>query len=139
MIQQHWDVTSTFEHYGSGDFEMLGWDALKSTDTLRLFHFEEFEAKQMREQLLNTLPAELYTLAANDPVTVQKMRHTFANKTAARFSDLDGTVLELARGKEIEILNADGKVRSRALQRLGTHDRIAIPKMSLLSGLSLRR
>ena len=138
MIQQHWDVTSTFEHYGSGDFEMLGWDALKSTDTLRLFHFEEFEAKQMREQLLNSLPAELYTLAANDPVTVQKMRHAFANKTAARFSDLDGTVLELARGKEIEILNADGKVRSRALQRLGTHDRIALPKMSLLSGLSFR-
>ena len=88
MIQRHWEISSTFEHYGSGDFEMLGWDALRSEETLRLFRFEETEAKDLREQLLNTMPAELYALAANAPVSVQTMRHTLANKTAARFVDL---------------------------------------------------
>lgn len=29
MIQRHWDIQNTFEHYGRGDFGMLGWDALR--------------------------------------------------------------------------------------------------------------
>ena len=139
MIQHHWEVSSTFEHYGSGDFEMLGWDALKSSDTLRLFHFEEIEARQMRDQLLNAMPAELHALAAEGPVTMQTVRHMLANKTAARFSDLDDTILELARAKEIDILNAHGNLRSSRLQSLRADDRIAMPRKPLLPGLSLRR
>ncbi|MCY4057168.1 MAG: hypothetical protein OXG44_04120 [Gammaproteobacteria bacterium] len=117
MIQRHWDVSGAFEHYGSGDFEMLGWDALRSSDTLRLFRFEDLEAKQMREQLLCAMPAELHALVVEEPVTLQTMRHVLANRTAARFSDLDDTVIELARAKEIDILNADAKLRSRSLRR----------------------
>ena len=139
MIQRHWDISSTFEHYGSGDFEMLGWDALRSSETLRLFHFEEIEARQMREHLLNSMPAELHALAAEGPVTVQTVRHMLANRTAARFSDLDDTIVELVRGKEIEVLKADGKVRSRTFRRLRVDDRIALPRMSLLPGLGRRR
>ncbi len=44
----------------------------------------------------------------------------------------------LARAKEIDILNADGKPRSRTLQRLRADDRIAMPRKPLLPGLSLR-
>ena len=138
MIQHHWDVSGTFEHYGSGDFEMLGWDALRSSETLRLFRFEELEARQMREQLLCAMPAELHALVGKQPVTVQTMRHVLANRTAARFADLDDTVLELARAKEIDILNAGGKPRSRTVRRLRSDDRIAMPRKPLLSGLSLR-
>lgn len=139
MIQRHWDVSGTFEHYGSGDFEMLGWDALRSSETLRLFRFEELEARQMREQLLDAMPAELHALVGEEPVAVQTMRHVLANRTAARFADLDDTVVELARAKEIDILNVDGKPRSRTLRRLRADDRIAMPWKPLLPGLSLRR
>ena len=41
MIQLHWELSNTFEHYGLGDFGMLGWDALIQTDTLSLFQFGE--------------------------------------------------------------------------------------------------
>ena len=139
MIQQHWDISDTFEHYGSGGFEMLGWDALRSSDTLRLFRFEQLEARQIREQLLDNLPAELYALAVDEPVAVQTMHHVLANKTAARFSDLDDVVLELARSREIDVLDAAGKARSRALLRLRMDDRIAIPQMPLLPGLRRQR
>ena len=139
MIQRHWDISDTFEHYGSGDFKMLGWDALRSEDTLRLFRFEDLEARQLKEQLLNAMPVELHALVVEEPVTVQTMRHMLANKTAARFSDLDDTVLALARAKEIDVLNADGKLRSRALRKLRADDRIAMPRRPVLSGLSLRR
>ena len=139
MIQRHWDISGTFEHYGSGDFEMLGWDALRSEDTLRLFRFEELEAKQMQAQLLDAMPGELHALVVEEPITVQTMRHMLANKTAARFADLDDTVLALASAKEIDILNVDGKLRSRNLRRLRADDRIAMPRKPLLGGLSLRR
>ena len=138
MIQRHWDISDTFEHYGSGGFGMLGWDALRSEDTLRLFRFEDLEARQLKEQLLEAMPAELHALGVEEPITVRTMRHRLANRTAARFSDLDDAVLELARAKEIDILNADGKLRSRSLRRLQADDRIAMPRTPLLHGLSLR-
>ena len=138
MIQRHWEISNTFEHYGPGDFGMLGWDALNS-ETLPLFHFEELEAQKMQEQLLNTMPRELFGLASENPVTVDAMRHMLANRTAARFSDLDKTVLELAREREIEILTPDGKTRSHALRRLRATDRIAFPSTLLLPGISRLR
>jgi len=138
MIQCHWNALNTFEHYGPGDFGMLGWDALNS-GTLTLFNFEELEAEQLRTQLLDSMPAELFTLAADTPITVDTMRHMFANRTAAQFSDLDLVVLELAKEKEIDILDVDGKLRSRTLRRLRQTDRIAIPQTLLLPGFSRRR
>ena len=101
MIQCHWNSFNTFEHYGTGDFDMLGWDAL-NTGSLPMFHFEDLEAEQLREQLLNSMPAELHSVAAEEPITVDTMRHVLANKTAARFSDLEATVLRLAREKEFD-------------------------------------
>ena len=135
MMQCHWDSYNTFEHYGSGDFDMLGWDAL-NMGTLPLFRFEELDTQQMMEQLLNSMPAELHALARENPVTIDAMRHMLANKTAARFSDLDSIVLDLAREKEFDILSSDGRVRSRTLKRLSSTDRIAIPTMRLLPGIS---
>ena len=140
MIQCHWNSFNAFEHYGSGDFDMLGWDALSmNTGTLPLFSFGDLDAEQLRQQLLNSMPAELYALAAETPITVETMRHVLANRTAARFEDLDRTVLQLAQAREFDILNSDGKARSRNLKRLGRTDRIAIPQTRLFPGFSRRR
>ena len=138
MIQCHWNNYNKFEHYGPGGFDMLGWDALNS-ETLPLFHFEELDAEAMRRQLLNSMPDELFSLASEEPVTIDTMRHMFANRTAARFSDLDSVVLELFREREIDILRPDGTVRSRALRRVSSTDRIAFPQQLLLPGTSRRR
>ena len=138
MIQCHWNNYNKFEHYGPGGFDMLGWDALNS-ETLPLFHFEELDAEAMRRQLLNSMPDELFSLASEEPVTIDTMRHMFANRTAARFSDLDSVVLELFREREIDILRPDGTVRSRMLRRVSPTDRIAFPQQLLLPGTSRRR
>ena len=137
MIQCHWDSYNTFQHYGSGSLDMLGWDALNpSNGTLPLFQFNELDADQMQSQLLDSMPAELHTLAAESPVTVDAMRYMLANRTAARFSDLDDVLLRLAREREIEVLAPNGRVRSHNLSRLGPTDRIALPRMRLFPGLS---
>ena len=136
MIQCHWESQNTFEHYGPGDFGMLGWDALKDSGTLPLFHFGEHDAEQMRKRLLNSMPRELFGLASESSVSVNVIRHMFANRTAARFTDLDEVFLTLAREKEINILNPDGKVRSRTLRHLQPDDLIAFPDTLLLPGIS---
>ncbi|MDE0052978.1 MAG: three-Cys-motif partner protein TcmP [Gammaproteobacteria bacterium] len=136
MIQRHWDVQNTFEHYGRGDFGMLGWDALRDSGSLPLFQFRELDAMELHNQLLDSLPRELFALASDQPVTMDAVRHALANRTAARFSDLDQVILQLFREKEFEILNPEGNVRSRALTRLRSTDRIALPSISLLPGLS---
>lgn len=136
MIQCHWDSYNTFQHYGSGSLDMLGWDALNpAKGTLPLFQFNELDADQMRSQLLDSMPAELHTLVAEAPITIGEMRHMLANRTAARFSDLDDVLLKLARGREIEILAPNGKVRSHNLSRLRPTDRITFPRMRIFPGL----
>ena len=135
MIQRHWDISNTFEHYGPGDFGMLGWEALYSK-TLPLFHFAGLDAQELQAQLLNSMPSELFALASETPVTVETMRHMFANRTTARFSDLDLTVIKLFREREIKILNPDGKVRSRKLNRLRPDDWIAFPDTLFFPGFS---
>ena len=138
MIQQHWEIQNTFEDYGPGDFGMLGWDALKDPETLPLFKFGELDEEHMRAELLNSLPGQLFGLVSEQPITLDTLRHMFANRTAARFSDLDRVILELVKEKEFEILNPDGKVRSRSLKRLSATDRIALPSTLLLPGLFRR-
>ena len=138
MIQCHWNIQNTFEHYGPGDFGMLGWDALNS-QTLPLFHFEQLESQQLQEQLLGSMPSKLFSLASDQPVSVDVMRHRLANETAARFSDLDQAILTLAHEREIEILNSDGKARSRNQKRLRANDLITFPETLLLPGISRRQ
>lgn len=138
MIQRHWDLHNTFEHYGRGDFGMLGWDTLKDSETLPLFQFGELDQQQMRKQLLESLPRELFGLASEQPITVDALRHMLANRTAARFSDLDQTILRLVEEREFEILNPDGKMRSRSLKRLSPTDRVALPPALWLPGFSRR-
>ena len=139
MIQLHWDIQNRFEHYGPGDFGMLGWDALRDSSNLPLFQFRDFDKERMQNQLLDSLPGKLYSLVSEQPITVDAMRHIFANQTAARFSDLDETILQLVREKEFQILDPEGKVRSRSLKRLKPTDRIVLPPILLLPGFSRRR
>ena len=138
MIQCHWNSRNTFEHYGPGGFGMLGWDALQDERTLPLFHFGEAEEREMHRQLLDSMPDRLYSLTSEGPITVDAFRHEVANETAARFSDLDKVVLELAEHKEFGILDADGKLRRRDLQRLDRTDRIAISRTPMLPGVFRR-
>lgn len=134
MIRCHWNASNVFEHYGHGDLGMLGWDAL-SGGALPLFNFKEHEANELHRQLLNSMPPELLKLASKEPATLEKMHRSFANDTAARFADLDAVVLKLFEAKEIDILNADGKLRSRSIKKLQPTDRITVPRMLLLPGL----
>ena len=136
MMQCHWDTNNTFEHYGPGDFGMLGWDTLREPSSLPLFNFAALDAERMVRGLLDTMAHEMHGLTQDGPVSVETIRHRLANRTAARFSDLDQVILQLFHEKEFAILSPDGKVRSRVLKRLQAKDRISFPTTPLLPSLS---
>lgn len=132
MIQQHWENRNTFQHFGHGGFGMLGWDAMRDTESLHIFKFNEQDANQMKHQLLDSLPNEIFRLVSEQPVSIGKMRHIFANYTAARFSDFDSVILRLHSEKEFRILNPNGKPRSPQLKRVSPNDLIALPETLLI-------
>ena len=136
MVQQHWSIRNTFEHDGSGGLDMMGWDPLKESATMPLFNFGELDESQMRNQLLDSMPRELFALAVDTPVAVEAVHHQFANRTAARFEDLDHVMLRLREEGEIQILGPTGKARSRSLKRLRPNDRIAFADTLFLPGMS---
>ncbi|MCY3841644.1 MAG: three-Cys-motif partner protein TcmP [Gammaproteobacteria bacterium] len=136
MMQCHWATNNTFEHYGPGDFGMLGWDALQEPASLPLFNFAAMDAERMIAGLLDTMAQEVFDLASDGPVAIEGVRHALANRTAARFSDLDQVILQLFREKEFAILTPDGKERSRVLQHLRSKDLVSFPSTLLLPSFS---
>ena len=128
MINCHWNSLNKFEHYGSGGFDMLGWDALLDGDSLPLFNFTELDMDTLRRQLVDSMPQELSALVSEAPISVDAMHHAFANRTAGRFSDLDQAVLELANHGEFDILGPDGRQRARGLRHLRPSDRISLTR-----------
>ncbi|KKZ11646.1 MAG: hypothetical protein TE42_07335 [Candidatus Synechococcus spongiarum SP3] len=136
MIQQHWNIKNTFEHYGTGGFGMLGWDTIRDSENIPLFEFGKLDKDEMKRQLLNSLPEKLFGLASEQPVTIDAMHHVFANQTAARFSDLDEVVLQLVKDGEFDILGTNGKIRSRLqLTKLKSTDQIILPLKPFIPGL----
>lgn len=135
MVRCHWAYSNQFEHYGEGGLDMLGWDAL-TTDaaTKPLFDFTDLDLTHMRTQLLESLPQEIRTLSDSGPISVDSMRRSVANRTAARYSDLDELLLELFKGRSIDILSSKGMVRSRHLRRVKHTDLLAMPPMRSLPG-----
>ena len=134
MIQCHWNSFNTFEHYGPGDLDMLGWDAL-TTGTIPMFNFSELDAEQMRKQLLGSLLPELQKFTISEGhVSIDSIRHRLANRTAARYSDLDAVILYLARLGELEVLNKDGRPRSKSLTRLTSSDLVTAPRKPMFPG-----
>ena len=136
MIRQHWEVQNTFEHDGSGGLDMMGWDPLRESPNLPLFAFKKHDEQSMLEELADSLAHELFALAADAPIAVETVRHLFANRTAARFEDLDAVVLRLMKEGELQVLSPEGKPRSRSLEQLRSADRIAFRDTLLLPIIS---
>ena len=135
MIQRHWELENKFVHYGPGDIDILGWDALNS-GTLDLFNFSELDAERLQNQLPDSLVRKLYPLASDHPITVDAFRYVISNETAARFSDIDRAIATLHRENEIQIVTPDNIPRSSTYQNLKPTDVITIPTQPMFPGLS---
>ena len=135
MIQCHWRNYNSFEHYGSGGLDMMGWDPLKS-GPLPLFGFSEFDADSLHQELVATIPKHLSDSGISLPISVRDLRFALANSTAGRFADLDRAALALARGGDFDILTQLGKLRGRGISRLQPSDQINVTIRPMFQGWS---
>ena len=134
MIERHWAIQNAFEHIGTGGFQMLGYDAiLDYSAEPPLFNFSEIDQESMRRELLNEMPRELYEFIGSDSLSVESIHKIWANKTAARFSDLDAIITRLVKEGEFDLIGADGRNKNRRLiKTISPMDSIVLPTNTLL-------
>ena len=117
---------------------MMGWDPLRN-GLLPLFGFSQFDADVLHQDLVETIPGEISALGLGTPLVVKDFQSSVANRTAARFSDIDLALSALASAGEFDILNKNGRVRRKGLTRLDPSDMIALPKNPRFPGWSKMR
>jgi len=127
MLQLHWELSNTFEHYGNGGLGMLGWDAMKDLDALDLFNFTAEDEEAVRLDLMESLPRELDAAVSKEPVPVGAVYRQVANQTAATRSQLDKVILQLFREREYDIRDKNNRRRTRRILRLQPTDHILLP------------
>lgn len=134
MIERHWAIQNAFEHIGTGGFHMLGYDALMESDEVPLFNFSQIDHETMHEELWEQMPQELYDLVGGDSLSVTAIHQIWANKTAARFSDLDTIITRLVKEGEFDLIGGDGRERDRKrIKTINPTDSIVLPSNRLLT------
>lgn len=139
MVQCHWNNFNAFEHYGSGSFDMLGWDPLKnglSDGQLPIFNFSDLDAESLHEELVGSISSEILSSGLVLPMSVEDFRISVANRTAARFSDLDRALVRLTSAHELAITSVDGKVYGERKTHLMPSDQIDLPIKRMFPGFS---
>lgn len=134
MLGVHWNVQNSFAHIGKGSLFALGFDTrlIESKDSL--FNFTDIDRQKLSGELLNELPSEIFDAMSDDQITVQRMLERIGNRTAATNEDLFAAILELARGKEIEVISPSGS-RKRVGTRITVKDRLVRPRQQTLFNL----
>lgn len=133
MVQGHWVHARYCGHFGPASHGILGFDSLVS-GVPELFDFRDELLPKMQSELLEHLPERLYNLATDESITVDSFRRDIANDTAARFSDIDSTLIELMKAGEVVVVDSKGKKRRMNSKILRPTDRIAVP-FTLLSSV----
>ena len=140
MVMRHWAVANAFEHIGTGGFQMLGFDALLKSDETPLFNFTDWDREMMQQELLETMPQELYKLLKAvdlNALSVHAIHEIWANKTAATYSQIDCILTSLVQEREFDMMGKDGREKNRnRIKTVGPTDSIILPRSFVLQGLS---
>lgn len=138
MLNEHWAEGNTFIHHGPGDLGMLGFDTFIDGGLFD-FVFDEDADRRTRMQLLAQLPGEIAGRTVDAPITLDGFHREIANRNAATRDKIEDILLELWDAKELTILAANGRERSRSTRRLRAGDLIAIPDAPSFPGFLRRK
>lgn len=107
MLSVHWALKNTFRHIGRGSLFELGFDARLTTETL-LFEFSEADRGNMRRELEDELPKQIFELSGGGPLALGDLLVLIGNKTAATNKDITHSLQRLSEAREIEVLRPHG-------------------------------
>ena len=107
MLSVHWALKNTFKHIGRGCLFELGFDARLTAET-SLFEFGEIDRSNMRRELEEELPKQIFELSGGGPLAFGELLVLIGNKTAATNKDITHTLQRLSGAREIEVRRPQG-------------------------------
>lgn len=108
MLSVHWSLQNRFKHLGKGSHFELGFDHRNFESSGALFNFAAEDRARMQAELQNELPDRVFRLMRDDALSVQSLLEAIGNNTAATNDDIFDVLTMLSRGRELQVLKADG-------------------------------
>lgn len=130
MLSVHWAFKNTFKHIGKGSLFEIGYDARIDTDGA-LFEFSDLDRSNMRLELEEELPKQIYDATGGGPLPFGELLLGFGNKTAATNADVMATLQRLSEAGEIEVMKPAGGFR-RPGARIKYDDQLRLPRQMKL-------
>ncbi len=131
MMQLHWEMENHYQHIGRAGFGMLGYDPrnneISNHQKTFPFAFDKSANICTRQALLEELPRHI----APDGIRFRDFFDSVANESPATKQMLGEQISELTLAKELELRNADGKVRRNGVH-IHNDDIIIRPRQRLL-------
>ncbi|WP_352780776.1 three-Cys-motif partner protein TcmP [Mesorhizobium sp. M0913] len=128
MVEGHWLIKNNSLHFGTGDFEMMGFDPHLDPASTPDFWFGDYEQELMRERLKDGVLKRLRDRYASESVEYLTFLREAANETPARLADFDHVAGLLVDEKQLKLATADGQ--SRRSRRPDRRDLIGIHPQS---------
>lgn len=111
MVESHWRVGNTSLHKGKAGLDMLGFDPHWEEGVAFNFDFDQTAGSKIQTAVLNEMPHAVEHLEKEGPLSVASFIRSIANDTAATREHIEGALRSLHVDKQIELLNAEGKLR----------------------------
>ena len=123
MARLHWSLSNTFVHPGKSGFNALGYDPSLDVDQLRLeFNFGSDARMDSINAAVEQLPRMIRddTAGHGDPVSLRSLFEANCNETPLTLELVSDAIVRLRdEFREIEVFDADGKLRPRATRLSG--------------------
>jgi three-Cys-motif partner protein len=119
MVGLHWEVSTTFSHYGRAGLRMLGYDQDKDEDWTRQkllpgFFFDQTAQALTQDQLLQQLPERLH--GRSHGIAFQDLFAELTNETPATSDIMKEVLNNLARQGILKVADKSGGKRRAGIQ-----------------------
>lgn len=127
MNESHWSIKNDAVHQGKAGIDMLGFRPNWRDQIDFDFGFGTTDEEALLRAMGEELPPLVATYEPEGAITMDALRHRYANRTAATIQQIDQTVAMLQEAREIEVITPTGQSKQQGALLRPTH-RLILPR-----------